>query len=72
MLLSITISGAIYLISMRTNEIATGFVWFIRNQDVKFTTDVSWIDGVPTNSPRLSLLPGDEGWLLGSQVRVGF
>lgn len=55
-----------------TNEIGTGFAWFIRNQDVKFTVDLSWIDGVPVNSPRLSLLPGDEGLLLRSQLQFGF
>lgn len=55
-----------------TNEIGTGFAWFIRNQDVKFTVDLSWIDGVPINSPRLSLLPGDEGLLLRSQLQFGF
>jgi hypothetical protein len=65
-------SGTLGSAYQRTNEIGTGFVWFIKNQDVKLTTDLSWIDGVPTNSPRLSLLPGDEGWLLRSQVQVGF
>lgn len=55
-----------------TNEIGTGFAWFIRNQDVKFTVDLSWIDGVPVNSPRLSLLPGDDGLLLRSQLQFGF
>jgi phosphate-selective porin OprO/OprP len=55
-----------------TNEIGTGFAWFIRDQDVKFTVDLSWIDGVPINSPRLSLLPGDEGLLLRSQLQFGF
>ena len=56
----------------RTNELSTGFVWFFRNQDVKFTADVSRIDGVPVNSARLSLLPGDEGWLFRSQLQIGF
>lgn len=65
-------SGTLGADYQRTNEIGTGFVWFIKNQDVKLTTDLSWIDGVPVNSPRLSLLPGDEGWLLRSQVQVGF
>ena len=55
-----------------TNEIGTGFAWYIRNQDVKLTADLSWIDGVPINSPRLSLLPGDEGLLLRSQLQFGF
>jgi hypothetical protein len=55
-----------------TNEIGAGFAWFIRKQDVKFTADLSWIDGVPINSPRLSLLPGDEGLLLRSQLQFGF
>lgn len=65
-------SGTLGASYQRTNEIGTGFAWFIKNQDVKFTADVSWIDGVPTNSPRLSLQPGDEGWLMRSQIQIGF
>jgi hypothetical protein len=65
-------SGTLGSFDERTNEIATGGVWFIKGNDVKYTMDVSWIDGVPTNSSRLSLLPGDEGWLFRSQLQVGF
>jgi len=65
-------SGTLGDFDQRTHEIATGAVWFIKGSDVKYTVDVSWIDGVPTNSSRLSLLPGDEGWLWRSQLQVGF
>jgi len=65
-------SGTLGLANQKTDEIGTGAVWFIKGNDVKYTMDVSWIDGVPTNSPRLSLLPGDEGWLMRSQLQVGF
>ncbi|MCC6509311.1 MAG: hypothetical protein IT423_09405 [Pirellulaceae bacterium] len=65
-------SGTLGTSDQRTDEIATGAVWFIKGQNVKYTTDVSWIDGVPTDSSRLSLLPGDEGWLLRSQLQIGF
>jgi hypothetical protein len=56
----------------RTNEISMATVWHFQNHDVKFTVDVSRIDGVPVNSARLSLLPGDEGWLMRSQLQMGF
>jgi hypothetical protein len=39
---------------------------------VKFNLDVSWIDGVPVNSSRLNLLPGDEGWLMRTQFQFAF
>jgi hypothetical protein len=65
-------SGTLGLADQKTDEIGTGAVWFIKVNEVKYTMDVSWIDGVPTNSPRLSLLPGDEGWLMRSQLQVGF
>jgi hypothetical protein len=65
-------SGTLGNSDQRTDEIGTGAVWFIKGNNVKYTMDVSWIDGVPTNSPRLSLLPGDEGWLMRSQLQVGF
>jgi hypothetical protein len=55
-----------------TNEIGTGAVCYFKGNDVKATVDISWIDGVPTNSSRLSLLPGDEGWLMRSQLQIGF
>jgi phosphate-selective porin OprO/OprP len=65
-------SGTLGASYERTSEIGTGFVWFMRNQDVKLTADISRIDGVPANSPRLSLQPGDEGWLLRTQLQIGF
>jgi hypothetical protein len=65
-------SGTLGTSDQRTNEIATGVAWFFKGHNVKYNVDVSWIDGVPTNSPRLSLLPGDQGWLLRSQLQFGF
>ncbi len=65
-------SGTLGERNERTNEMGAGFVWFLNNQNVKYTADVSRIDGVPVNSARLSLLPGDEGWLFRSQLQVGF
>lgn len=65
-------SGTLGRFSESTNEIGTGFVRYFHGHDVKFTVDLSWIDGVPINSPRLSLLPGDKGVLLRSQLQFGF
>lgn len=65
-------SGTLGRFSESTNEIGTGLVRHFHGHDVKFTVDLSWIDGVPINSPRLSLLPGDEGLLLRSQLQFGF
>lgn len=65
-------SGTLGSFNERTNEISSGAVWFIKGNNVKYTVDVSWIDGVPINSSRLSLLPGDEGLLVRSQLQVGF
>ena len=65
-------SGTLGVQNQYTNEIATGLAWYIRRHDVKFNWDVSWIDGVPVNSPRLNLLPGDEGWLMRTQFQFAF
>ncbi|XZE18211.1 porin [Pirellulaceae bacterium SH449] len=55
-----------------TKEIAGGFAWYIRGHDLKFNLDVARIDGVPVNSPRLNLLPGDYGWLMRTQFQFAF
>jgi hypothetical protein len=55
-----------------TNELAAGLAWYIRGHDVKFVCDVSRIHGTPVSSNVLSLLPGDDGWLVRSQFQVGF
>lgn len=65
-------SGTLGVENQSTNEVGAGFAWYIRGHDVKFNLDVSWIDGVPLNSPRLNLLPGDEGWLMRTQFQFSF
>lgn len=65
-------SGTLGVENQYTNEIGGGFAWYIRGHDVKFNLDISWIDGVPLNSPRLNLLPGDEGWLMRTQFQFAF
>jgi hypothetical protein len=65
-------SGTLGAQKQHTNEIGGGFAWYIRGHDVKFNLDISWIDGVPLNSPRLNLLPGDEGWLMRTQFQFAF
>lgn len=65
-------SGTLGAQHQHTNEIAGGFAWYIRGHHVKFNLDISWIDGVPVNSPRLNLLPGDEGWLMRTQFQLAF
>jgi hypothetical protein len=65
-------SGTLGVQNQHTNEVAGGIAWYIRGHDLKFNMDVSWIDGVPLNSPRLNLLPGDEGWLMRTQFQFAF
>ncbi len=65
-------SGTLGVENQSTNEVGAGLAWYIRGHDVKFNLDVSWIDGVPLNSPRLNLLPGDEGWLMRTQFQFAF
>ncbi len=65
-------SGTLGVEIQHTDEVGAGFAWYIRRHDVKFNLDVSWIDGVPVNSPRLNLLPGDEGWLMRTQFQFAF
>jgi hypothetical protein len=65
-------SGTLGVENQHTDEVAGGLAWYIRRHDVKFNLDVSWIDGVPVNSSRLNLLPGDEGWLMRTQFQFAF
>ena len=68
----LTTSGTLGLLEESSDEMAGGFVWYIREQNAKLTLDVTRVNGVPVSSDRLDLLPGDAGWLLRTQLQVAF
>jgi hypothetical protein len=47
-------------------------VWYFRGENVRFTTDLTHVNGAPIRSTALDMFPGDAGWLLRSQIQFGF
>ena len=65
-------SGTLGTIDQESMEIATGFAWYIRDQNAKFTADATFLDGAPISSSALDINPGDAGWLFRTQVQFAF
>ena len=65
-------SGTLGGVDESTDEVGVGAAWYINGHNAKFVMDVSRVNGMPLNSPRLDMLPGSEGWLLRTQLQFGF
>lgn len=65
-------SGTLGAAAQSADEIGLGLVWYFRGEDVRFTTDLTHINGAPLRSQMLDMFPGDAGWLLRSQIQFGF
>jgi hypothetical protein len=65
-------SGTLGLVDESSDELGTGFVWYIQGHNVKLTFDASRFTGAPVSSSRLDLLPGDAGWLFRTQFQAAF
>jgi hypothetical protein len=65
-------SGTLGINNQSSEEIAGGFVWYLRNQHSKITVDATHLNGAPINSSALDISPGDSGWLFRSQIQFAF
>ncbi len=65
-------SGTLGVLDQSSDEVAGGFVWYIRDQHAKFTVDVTSLNGTPISSSALGIDPGDNGVLYRSQVQFAF
>lgn len=65
-------SGTLGLNNESSDEYATGFVYYAREQNAKVTFDATYVNGAPINSASLDLSPGDNGWVFRSQIQFAF
>jgi hypothetical protein len=65
-------SGTLGLEHQSSDEVATGFVWYMKGHNAKLTFDASHRNGAPLSSSRLDALPGDAGWLYRTQFQLLF
>ncbi|MBX3417252.1 MAG: hypothetical protein KF851_06585 [Pirellulaceae bacterium] len=65
-------SGTLGLEYQSTDEVGAGFAWYLRGHNTKLVFDFARINGMPLNSRRLDVLPGDSGWLMRTQFQLAF
>lgn len=65
-------SGTLGVRSESTEEVAGGFVWYVRGQHAKWTLDITHVNGSPINSQSLDITPGNAGWLFRNQIQFAF
>lgn len=65
-------SGTLGLQEQRTNELASGAVWYYRRHAAKLTIDATYLDGSPIDSFSLDIREGMQGWLWRTQLQFGF
>ncbi len=65
-------SGTLGANAESSEEIAIGAVRYFREQHLKLTADVTYLNGAPIFSPILDISPGDIGWLYRVQMQFSF
>jgi len=65
-------SGTLGISDQSAEEIAGGMVWYFRGQHSKVTFDATYLNGAPINSASLDITPGEQGWLMRSQIQFSF
>lgn len=65
-------SGTLGVSQQSFDEVAGGLVWYINEQHIKLTMDVTHLNGAPISSASLDIAPGDIGWLFRSQIQFSF
>lgn len=65
-------SGTLGLGRQSSDELSGVLTYYFRKQNVRFTVDITRLDGAPINSAALDISPGDEGWLFRSQIQFAF
>jgi hypothetical protein len=65
-------SGTLGQRDQSADEVAGGFVWYMKGHRAKFTFDVTRLNGTPIRDLALNILPGDDGMLYRSQFQLYF
>ena len=65
-------SGNLGGLNKSSDEVACGFTYYFRGQNAKLTIDATNINGAPIDSSALDLSPGDNGWLVRTQIQFAF
>lgn len=55
-----------------SDEVAGGLAYYFRDQHVKLVFDATHLNGATISSPTLDIFPGDDGWLLRTQMQFSF
>ena len=65
-------SGTLGLTYQSTDEVGVGLACYFRGHQAKIVFDATRMNGMPLSSPRLDLSPGNEGWLMRTQLQLAF
>ncbi len=65
-------SGTLGVANRSADEVAAGFVIYVRKHNLKATFDVTHLNGAPVNDTALNIRPGDAGWLYRTQLQWKF
>ena len=65
-------SGTLGAMVQSSDELASGFVWYFRDQHAKFTFDAIYLNSASISSSALDISLGDIGLLFRSQIQFAF
>ncbi len=65
-------SGTLGVANQSSDEFAGGLVWYFHEQNLKLTTDATYINGAAINSSALDISAGNVGWLFRTQFQFSF
>jgi len=65
-------SGTLGASQQSSDEISGGLAWYFRENHTKAVLDVTHLNGASVNSSSLDIAPGDDGWLIRSQIQFSF
>ncbi len=65
-------SGTLGATDLSSDEIAAGSVWYFHEQNLKLTTDATYLNGAAINSSALDIDAGNMGWLFRAQFQFSF
>ena len=65
-------SGTLGGFNQSTEEVGGVLGWYFRKNQAKLIVDATYLNGAPISSRALDISPGNQGWLLRSQIQFSF
>ncbi|HBE69454.1 MAG TPA: hypothetical protein DDW52_15020 [Planctomycetaceae bacterium] len=65
-------SGSLGAFAQSAEEISAAIGWYFRRNQAKLVTDATYLTDGPINSSALDISPGNQGWLLRTQIQFSF